>query len=106
MFEIPFNIILRRMSPKLFLPTCTLVFGIVTTLQGVVHNLAGFLVVRYFLGVAEGALFPGVVFYLSMWYRRTERQYRIAMFFSAASLAGAFGGILAWVGHFALHGCL
>lgn len=31
-----------------------------------------------------------------MWYKRRERQYRIALFFSAASLAGAFGGILAF----------
>lgn len=31
-----------------------------------------------------------------MWYRRQERQFRVALFFSAASLAGAFGGILAW----------
>lgn len=35
--------------------------------------------------------------YLSMWYTRQERQTRISMFWSAASLAGAFGGILAWV---------
>jgi hypothetical protein len=33
-----------------------------------------------------------------MWYKRRERQYRISLFFSAASLAGAFGGILAFVG--------
>lgn len=59
-------------------------------------GLAGFFVVRYVLGVAEGALFPGVVFYLSMWYKRAERQYRIALFFAMASLAGAFGGILAY----------
>ncbi|KAF7541560.1 hypothetical protein G7Z17_g11924 [Cylindrodendrum hubeiense] len=38
----------------------------------------------------------GVVFYFSMWYKRRERQYRISLFFSAASLAGAFGGILAY----------
>ena len=31
-----------------------------------------------------------------MWYKREERQYRISLFFSCASLAGAFGGILAW----------
>jgi len=47
-------------------------------------------------GVAESGLFPGVCYYLSMWYKRRERQYRIALFFSAASLAGAFGGILAF----------
>jgi MFS family permease len=59
--------------------------------------------------MTESGLFPGVVFYLSMWYKRKERQYRIALFFSAASLAGAFGGILAWgIAHMAgvggLHG--
>jgi len=31
-----------------------------------------------------------------MWYKRTETHYRVALFFSAASLAGAFGGILAF----------
>lgn len=52
------------------------------------------------LGVTESGLFPGVVYYLSMWYKREERQYRISLFFSCASLAGAFGGILAWgIGH-------
>ena len=92
----PWNIILKRTSPKLWLPTITLVWGVVATLQGIVQSLAGFFVVRFFLGVTEGGLFPGVIFYLSFWYPRLERQYRVALFFSAASLAGAFGGILAW----------
>lgn len=65
--------------------------------MGITQNLAGFFAVRFFLGVAESGLFPGVVFYLSMWYKRNERQYRVALFFSMASLAGAFGGILAYV---------
>ena len=65
-------------------------------LMGIVQSKAGFYVARFFLGFVEGGLFPGVVFYLSMWYVRKERQFRIAMFFSAAALAGAFGGILAY----------
>ncbi|KAH8121034.1 MFS general substrate transporter [Trichoderma asperelloides] len=96
LFEVPCNIILRKTSPRLWLPTLTIAWGIVATLLGVVQNLSGFLVARFFLGVTESGLFPGVVFYLSMWYKRKERQYRISLFFSAASLAGAFGGILAF----------
>lgn len=102
LFEVVWNIILKRIGPKVWLPTVTFVWGIVATLQGVVvynggsSGVAGFFVVRFILGVTEGALFPGVVFYLSMWYKRSERQFRIALFFSAASLAGAFGGILAY----------
>ncbi|KAJ4322859.1 hypothetical protein N0V84_004623 [Fusarium piperis] len=96
LFEIPCNIILKRTTPRLWLPTLTIAWGIVATLLGIVQDLTGFLIARFFLGVTESGLFPGVVFYFSMWYKRRERQYRISLFFCAASLAGAFGGILAY----------
>lgn len=77
-----------------------LAWGAVSTLMGLCHNFTGFVFARFFLGITESGLFPGVVFYLSMWYKRTETHYRVALFFSAASLAGAFGGILAYgLGH-------
>ncbi|KAL1603886.1 hypothetical protein SLS60_005478 [Paraconiothyrium brasiliense] len=96
LFELPCNIVLKRTTPKFWLPTLTIAWGIVATLMGVTQNMAGFFAVRFFLGVTESGLFPGVVYYLSMWYKRDERQYRISLFFSCASLAGAFGGILAY----------
>lgn len=99
LFEIPCNLILKRTTPRFWLPTLMLAWGIVATLLGVCHNFAGFVVARTFLGITESGLFPGVVYYLSMWYKRSESQFRIALF-SAASLAGAFGGILAFgIGH-------
>lgn len=64
--------------------------------MGITKSFPGFLVARFFLGVTESGLFPGVIFYLSMWYKRKEQHYRVALFFSAAALAGAFGGVLAW----------
>ena len=99
LFEVPCNIVLKKTSPKAWLPTLTLVWGIVATLLGVTQNLAGFWAARFFLGVAESGLFPGIVFYFSMWYKRSEQHFRVALFFSAAALAGAFGGILAYVSH-------
>jgi sugar phosphate permease len=51
--------------------------------------------VRWFLGLAEAGLFPGVGYFLSCWYKRTEFGVRMAIFFSAAALAGSFGGLLA-----------
>lgn len=62
LFEVPWNIVLKRIGPKLWLPTVTLVWGIVATLQGVVAyhggstGMAGFFVVRFFLGVTEGSV--------------------------------------------------
>lgn len=64
---------------------------------GVVSDRGGFLAGRFMLGVAESGLFPGVVYYFSMWYTRRERVFRISLFFSAAALAGSFGGVLAYV---------
>jgi len=96
LFEVPCNIILKLTTPRFWLPTLTLVWGIVSTLMGVTQNFSGFLAVRFFLGVAESGFFPGVVFYMSMWYKRNEQHYRIALFFSAATLAGAFGGVFAF----------
>ncbi|KAH9889737.1 major facilitator superfamily domain-containing protein [Xylariomycetidae sp. FL2044] len=96
LFEIPCNIILKRTTPRVWLPTLTIAWGVVATLMGITHNLSGFLATRFFLGVTESGLFPGAVYYFSMWYKRKERQYRVSLFFSAASLAGAFGGILAY----------
>ncbi len=96
--QIPCNIVLKRTTPRFWLPTLTILWGIVATLMGVVQNLSGFFVARFFLGVTESGLFPGVVYYFSMWYQRRERQFRISLFFGAAALAGSFGGILAYVG--------
>ncbi|KAK3370706.1 major facilitator superfamily domain-containing protein [Podospora didyma] len=101
-FEVPCNIILKRTTPRFWLPTLTILWGVVATLMGVVQNLSGFFAARFFLGVTESGLFPGVVYYFSMWYKRRERQFRISLFFSAAALAGSFGGILAYgIGHMA-----
>lgn len=50
---------------------------------------------RVFLGLTEAGLFPGVTYYISLWYPRAARGKRIAIFFSAVTVAGAFGGILA-----------
>lgn len=78
------------------LPTIMVAWGIVMTLMGICQSYGGFLTARVFLGVAEAGLFPGVVYYNTQWYCRYEVQVRQAYFFSAASIAGAFSGLLAY----------
>lgn len=59
LFEVPCQIILKLWTPKMWLPTITVIWGIVATLIGVVHNKSGFFAIRFFLGVSESGLFPG-----------------------------------------------
>lgn len=63
--------------------------------MGLVKNYSGLMAVRWFLGLSEAGLFPGVGYFLSCWYKRSEFGVRMAIFFSAAALAGSFGGLLA-----------
>lgn len=63
--------------------------------MGLVHDFSGLAAARFFLGMFEAGLFPGVNYYLSCWYKRSEFGIRAAVFFSAAALAGSFGGLLA-----------
>lgn len=95
-FEVPSNMVLKRMKPSIWLPAIMVAWGTVMTLMGIVHNFQGLLATRIFLGVTEAGLLPGVAFYLTMFYRREELQLRQSLFCSAASVAGAFSGILSW----------
>ncbi|KAI8947447.1 MFS general substrate transporter [Xylaria longipes] len=94
-FEIPSNILLKRLSPRIWLSLCMFLFGLVSIFQGLTQNYSGLLVTRFFLGLFETGMFPGCFYLISMWYKRGEAQKRYSLFFSSTSLAGAFGGLLA-----------
>ncbi|KAK0433430.1 MFS general substrate transporter [Armillaria borealis] len=96
MFQCPANLVLKKFRPSRWLPGITVVWGIIMTLMGLVKNYPQLVGVRVCLGVAEAGLFPGVVYYLTLWYPRHQLQLRIGYFFGAASLAGAFSGLLAF----------
>jgi MFS family permease len=93
--EVPSNIMMKRTRPSLWLTIIMVAWGVTMTFMGLVTSYKGLLICRMALGLAEGGLFPGVTFYITMWYRRHECGLRMAIFFSAATIAGAFGGLLA-----------
>lgn len=59
--EIPSNLVLKKVSPRIWLPLLTVAWGIITMCLGFVQNFAGFIAVRALLGAAEGGLLPGIV---------------------------------------------
>ena len=86
--------LIKKVSPRIWLGVLTVLWGVIGMAMGFVKNYTGMLVVRAFLGTAEGGLLPGIVLYLSMMYRRQEIGLRLGVIYSAASLSGAFGGLL------------
>lgn len=77
-----------------------LAWGAISMGLGGTHSYAAVTVVRFLLGVFEAGLFPGLVYYLTFWYKKDERSIRVALVLASATLAGAFGGAIAYgVGH-------
>jgi sugar phosphate permease len=99
-FEIPANIIMKRVKPHIFMSSCMFCFGLLVTIQGFTRNFGGLVTTRFLMGFAEAGVFPGCFYLMSMWYKRDEAQRRFSFFVSAATFAGAFGGLLATaIGH-------
>ncbi|KAK4897219.1 hypothetical protein LTR27_005112 [Elasticomyces elasticus] len=95
LFEIPSNIICKKVGPGWFIPTITLLFGICSIGTAFVHNRAQACGVRFVLGIFEAGMLPGIAYYMSRWYRRSELAFRLSLYIVMAPLAGAFGGLLA-----------
>lgn len=69
-------------------------------LTAVVSNSAGLLAVRFFLGVGESPIGPGLSVCVAMWYKRSEQPLRHAAWFLGNSVAGIIGGLMAYgIGH-------
>ncbi|KAJ5906467.1 uncharacterized protein N7473_003383 [Penicillium subrubescens] len=96
LLEIPSNILLKKFKPHVWLSLCMFGFGLVMICQGLVSSWGGLMTTRFFLGVFETGMFPGCFYLMGMWYKRSEAQKRFSFFFSSTTLAGAFGGLLAY----------
>ncbi|KAF8939303.1 major facilitator superfamily domain-containing protein [Dissophora ornata] len=103
--EIPANLMLKKIGPRRWVPMVMFSWGIVSMSMAGVKNGVGLIATRFFLGLAESGFAPGPVYIISLWYRRCEQALRLAVFFSAATVAGAFGGLLSY-GISQLHGLL
>ncbi|KAK0206439.1 sugar transporter [Desarmillaria ectypa] len=94
--QIPSNMFLNWIGkPSLYLPTCMMVWGIISCLTGITHNFVGALLTRFFLGFVEAAFFPGALFLISKWYKRDEIGLRTAILYCGNIISNAFGNLLA-----------
>lgn len=124
-FDVPANFVLKHFfRPSLWFSVLFFCWGVLTLAFAFLKNYASVLVVRFFIGVLEAGFYPGmlpceprslaalqaslkrrpltlsgtpgIVYYISFWYRHEERSLRIAFFSASTTLAGAFGGCIAY----------
>lgn len=93
--EIPSNLVLKKITPRIWIALMTFLWGLFCMCIGFCHNFSQFITLRALLGLAEGGLFPAMVLYLSTIYTRGELALRIGVLYTATSLSSGFGGLLA-----------
>ncbi|CAG8461799.1 4483_t:CDS:2 [Cetraspora pellucida] len=71
-------------------------WGSVVIAMAFVKNYSQLMATRFLLGVFEAGLYSGIIFYLTKWYKKSERSYRISFFVAGGVMAGAFNGLVAF----------
>ncbi|CAL8580635.1 hypothetical protein XPA_006357 [Xanthoria parietina] len=97
LLEVPANMLLKRIRPNWWLSGLMFSWGICTMGQGFSQNLGGLATCRALMGLFESGFVPGCAYLIGSYYKRHEFQFRYSIFFSAAILAGAFSGFLAYL---------
>ncbi|KAF4435204.1 nicotinamide mononucleotide permease [Fusarium austroafricanum] len=96
LFQVPSNMIVGRIKwPGIYICMSMVLWGAISAIMASVHNFAGLIVTRIFLGVVEAVFFPGALYFLSMFYNRKQFALRTAILFSGSQLGNAFGTLLA-----------
>src|SRR5271169_3903490 len=95
LFEIPGAIIVERWSARKWIARIMISWGLVTILTGFVHTASQFYAARVLLGIAESSFFPGMIVYLTHWFRLRERSRAIACLYAAVPAASLIGSPLA-----------
>lgn len=87
--------IIGKVRPSIYLCSMAIVWSSVSAATCGVRNFQGLVVVRFFLGLVEAPLLPGAVYLLSCWYTRKEIAFRVAILYSAQTLAFCVAGLIA-----------
>lgn len=95
--QIPSNMLIssKYVRPSIYMGLCMMTWALVSACTALVHNYAGLVAVRFFLGITEAPFYPGALFMLSQFYTRKEIATRLAMLYSGNIFATSFSGLIA-----------
>jgi sugar phosphate permease len=97
-FEVPSNVALKQFGARRWIARIMVSWGIVSACMIFVRGEVSFNSLRFLLGIAEAGFFPGVIFYLTLWYPSRMRATRTAWFVSAIAVSGVVGNpISGWI---------
>ncbi len=92
LFAVPSNVMLHKLGAREWVAWILISWGIVSACTGFTQNVTQLYVVRFLLGVAESGFFPGMILYMTYWFRQRERAQAVAFFMTGLPIASIVGG--------------
>jgi MFS family permease len=97
-FEVPSNVLLKKFGARMWIARIMISWGVISACMIFVKGESSFYALRFLLGLAEAGFFPGIIFYLTLWYPSRLRSTRTAWFVSAIAVSGVIGNpISGWI---------
>ncbi|KAM0745723.1 MFS general substrate transporter [Meredithblackwellia eburnea MCA 4105] len=95
LFELPSNVVAKRVGANRWIPLLMLCWGAVTISQAFLKNHKEFYATRFLLAAFESGGIPGMAYLVSLFYKQQELGLRFAIFWSSNNIAGIFSGLVA-----------
>lgn len=93
-FEVPSNLLMLRIGASRCIARIMILWGLISAAMMFVTSPLEFYVLRFLLGAAEAGFFPGVIFYLTLWYPAARRGRVTALFATAVAISTVVGAPL------------
>jgi ACS family tartrate transporter-like MFS transporter len=98
LFEVPSNLMLHRVGARIWMARILISWGLVASLTALARGIDSLYLFRFLLGVAEAGFFPGVILYLTYWFRREEQAEAVALFMTAVAVSSIVGApVSGWI---------
>jgi len=95
LLQVPAAMLVETWSARTFIGVSLIIWGALATTTGFISNAQQFYWIRFLLGVAEAGFFPGVIVYLTHWYRYEDRGKAVAMFMAAIPASNMLSAAIA-----------
>jgi D-galactonate transporter len=92
--ETPSNLILARMGARRWIARIMLTWGIMSGAMAFVHGETSFYIIRFLLGAAEAGFFPGILFYLTLYFPAAYRGRMVSLYMVAIPFSAVIGAPL------------
>jgi D-galactonate transporter len=94
LFEVPSNLFLERVGARKWIARIMFTWGVISGATAFIEGENSFYFVRVLLGIAEAGFFPGIIFYLTLWFPAVYRARIIGSFMAAIPLSTVIGAPL------------